>query len=108
MKSLFVVVLIMSILNVYNTTRQANRIKLTTTERKLSYQKDILPIIKNRCQICHNTGTPERNWMDYKTAYNKRASIKLRLENRTMPIGVTMLETERKLMIEWVKQGAKP
>jgi uncharacterized membrane protein len=107
MRSFFIVILILCVLNVLNNTRQLNRIDLMTTENKLSYKRDVLPIIENRCKICHNAGTPERNWLDYKTAYNKRSIIKLRLENRTMPIGITMLETERKLMIEWVKQGAK-
>lgn len=73
----------------------------------ITYSKDILPIIKTRCAMCHNSGTPDRNWLDYNVAYKKRVNIKLRLENRTMPIGITMLDSERKLMIDWVKQGAK-
>lgn len=73
----------------------------------LTYSINILPIIKNRCAMCHNSGTPDRNWLDYNTTYKKRASIKLRLENRTMPIGITMLDSERQMMINWVNQGAK-
>jgi uncharacterized membrane protein len=75
--------------------------------QNLTYNKDILPIIEKRCAMCHNKTTLDRNWLDYNTTYKKRANIKLRLENRTMPIGITMPDNERKLMIDWVKQGAK-
>jgi len=77
-------------------------------ESTISYKKDVLPVIQQKCSICHNFGTPERNWLDYKTTFNKRKQIKLRLENRTMPIGTVMTDAERKLMIDWVDQGAKP
>lgn len=98
MKELFVIALIAALVKV-NLINKDND--------SISYQKDILPIIQLRCAMCHNNSTPERNWLDYKTAFNKKDSIKLRLENRSMPLGITMLESERQLMIEWVKQGAK-
>lgn len=77
-------------------------------QKIISFKKDMLPLIQQKCSICHNFSTPERNWLDYKTAFKKREQIKLRLDNRTMPIGTTMTDAERNLMIDWVKQGAKP
>lgn len=106
MKQIFIILFIVSLLKVYLTERRDQRITLSSVDRTLTYSKDILPIIKNRCAMCHNSGTPDRNWLDYNTAYKKRASIKLRLENRTMPIGITMLDSERQMMINWVNQGA--
>lgn len=73
----------------------------------LSYNKDIQPIFKNRCIQCHNGQNSLPNWMDYKTAYNKRDLIKLRVwTNRTMPIG-PITEKERIKIRDWVNQGAK-
>lgn len=109
MKQLFIILFVVSLLKVYLNERQHNRINVSSTKltNELTYLKDILPIIKLRCAMCHNSGTPDRNWMDYQTTYKKRDSIKLRLENRSMPIGITMLDSERKKMIDWVNQGAK-
>jgi uncharacterized membrane protein len=45
--------------------------------------------------------------MDYKTSYEKREQIKLRVwTNRTMPIG-PITEEERMKIRDWVDQGAK-
>lgn len=109
MKQLFILVFVLSLLKVYLNERQDKRITFSSVKltNELTYSKDILPIIKNRCAMCHNSGTPDRNWLDYQTTYKKRASIKLRLENRSMPIGITMLDSERKMMINWVNSGGK-
>ena len=74
-----------------------------------TYSLDIKPIFKDKCSQCHNQNWPDKNWMDYKTAYKFKDSIKLRLENKTMPPGnVTELtEKERALIIKWVDEGAK-
>lgn len=70
--------------------------------------QDVLPVFVSRCSMCHNGSTPERNWLDYKTAFKKKDQIKLRLQNRSMPpYGMPMLDSERKLMIDWVKAGGK-
>jgi hypothetical protein len=80
--------------------------EIPTEPVPLTYQ-DILPIIKKNCAMCHNSSVPERNWLDYKTAFKKRESIKKRLQDKTMPIGVVMLESDRQLMIDWVNMGAR-
>ena len=76
-------------------------------QKVLSHKKDIVPIVEKRCAMCHDV-MPERNWKLYKDAFNKKDAIKLRLSNKTMPVGVPMPDNERALMIEWVNQGAKP
>lgn len=72
-----------------------------------SYKKDILPIFQKNCSMCHNGNTPDRNWLVYQVAYNSREKIKMRLENGSMPIGIKMLDEDRKKVIEWVNKGAK-
>lgn len=74
---------------------------------QVTYQEHVLPLFKVKCQACHNASTPDRNWSVYEIAYSKRAVIKLRIENRTMPIGLTITEGQRQLIIKWVDQGAK-
>jgi len=105
MKWLLFLVLTACVLHV-NVMRPIEVQVLSETKPVYSYKKDVLPIIQNRCAMCHNDNMPGRNWLLYKDAYNMRYNIKLRLENRTMPLGVVMLEEERKLMIDWVIQGA--
>jgi uncharacterized membrane protein len=74
-----------------------------------TYTKDVQPIIQSRCSQCHNASVPERNWMDYNTAFKHRSMIKLRVENKTMPPGNStgMTEDERKTIIKWVDDGGK-
>jgi len=73
-----------------------------------TYAKDVKPIIENRCQVCHNEMTPERNWMDYDTAYKKRKEIKKRVTEKSMPpFGMPMDDAERKVVKDWVDSGAK-
>jgi len=73
-----------------------------------TYTKDIKPIFKSRCKICHNKYSPDRNWMNYDKAYEKRALIKLRIENKSMPPGdMPITDEERQLIIKWIDTGAK-
>ena len=77
----------------------------------LSYKNDIQGVFQQKCSVCHNANNmPDKNWMNYKIAYAKRSKIKERLSNETMPPGnATLLsKDERKLIIKWVDEGAKP
>jgi uncharacterized membrane protein len=71
--------------------------------------KDIKPILNNRCAQCHNQNWPDKNWMDYDTAFKNKDKIKLRLQNQTMPPGnnTQMTDDERKTVIKWVDDGGK-
>lgn len=78
----------------------------------LTYDKDIAPIFKNRCGLCH-TGKGLPDWTVYKSAFAKSAEIVRRIHlpagnSQTMPPGnVTGLtDPERKLIQEWVNGGA--
>lgn len=84
-------------------------INVRVTSSILTYKKDILPIMINKCSMCHNEKLPQLNWMVYNVAYNKRDSIKLRLLNRSMPPAYTapLLDNERELVLNWINQGAK-
>jgi len=74
----------------------------------ITYQ-DIEPIFENRCSQCHNRNWPDKNWMDYNTAFKNRSMIKLRVKNETMPPGnATWITKEERVLIEkWVDQGGK-
>lgn len=80
-----------------------------TAGADVTYEKDLKPILKDRCAMCHNESTPEMNWMDYKTALKKKDSIKKRLTDKTMPpANITNLtEDEKKMIIKWVDEGGK-
>jgi len=75
----------------------------------LTYTKDAKPIIEKHCSQCHNANWADKNWMDYDTAFKNRDKIKLRVGNESMPPGnpTEMTKEERKVLIDWVDQGAK-
>lgn len=74
----------------------------------ITYTKDVKPIFQNRCAQCHNERWKSANWLDYKTAFKNRASIKRRVWlERSMPPSVSMLESERVTIKDWIDQGAK-
>ena len=58
--------------------------RLITT--KLTYYKDVLPILQNRCQVCHRPGeTGPFSLMTYAQAVNWAADIKEYTQSRAMP-----------------------
>ncbi len=74
-----------------------------------TYTKDIKPIFEKRCSSCHNSHTPQRNWLDYDTAYANRIKIKNRvfIELSMPPSGISMELEERWKISDWVDFGAK-
>lgn len=74
------------------------------------YTKDIKPIFEKRCILCHGPNNPNNlpNWLDYKTAYEKRLLIRERVViKKEMPLGFSMPQEERDLVEQWIKEGAK-
>ena len=71
-----------------------------------TYTKNIQPIFKNRCSICHDHYR-ELNWQVYENAFNHRLQIKDRVKTKQMPMGREMPQEERDLIIKWVDTGAK-
>ena len=79
-----------------------------TLPKIVTYKKDIRPLVETKCATCHNESTPERNWLNYKTIYDKRERVRFRvLVVRDMPQGYAMTEYERLLVGKWVDQGSK-
>ncbi|MGZ3709500.1 MAG: hypothetical protein ACXWPM_12770 [Bdellovibrionota bacterium] len=76
-----------------------------------SYAKDIRPILQNRCSMCHSDSSPEMNWMDYSTAFKKRALIFVRsVGMKDMPASnnaAQMTDEERERVGQWVRTGAR-
>lgn len=81
----------------------------TETLEKTYTFEDIKPIFEARCKMCHNANSGRGDWQDYDQAFKKRVQIKLRVKNKTMPMGnvTRMTEEERYQVIMWVDQGAK-
>lgn len=82
---------------------------LTILLSTLSYQSDIKPIFIKRCAACHNENWPDKNWLNYQTAFKNRILIKQRtsiLKNMP-PAGMEITDKERKIIQQWVDQGAK-
>lgn len=72
-----------------------------------TYSGDIKPIFEKNCIPCHDKGSAIGNWLDYKTAYAKRALIKTRIfEKKDMPLGKTLADKDRALIAKWVDAGA--
>jgi cytochrome c5 len=72
-----------------------------------SYLKDIKPIFEKSCIACHGKGSPKGNWMDYPTAFSKKELIKSRVfTKKDMPQGFDLPEDKRKLIADWVDNGA--
>jgi uncharacterized membrane protein len=76
-----------------------------------TYEKDALPIFKNRCSMCHNSAMmPDKNWLDYDIAKNKSDIILKRAWiNKDMPPGNStgITDQERETLKNWVNDGAQ-
>lgn len=72
----------------------------------LSFNTDIKPIMQQRCFQCHSSGY--WNWTVYDNALKYKDIIRLRVwVTRQMPLGGNITEDERKMIRDWVDQGAK-
>ena len=64
----------------------ATRSDKSAAPTKLTYYKDVLPILQNRCQVCHRPGEMGPfSLMTYKQAVNWADDLKIYTQNRTMP-----------------------
>lgn len=78
------------------------------SEDKVTFEQ-VKPIFKQRCYLCHRPGSGRGDWTDYDQAFEKRLEIFQRVKSKSMPPGnaTMMQESERELVLKWVKQGAK-
>jgi uncharacterized membrane protein len=80
------------------------------TDGDVTFKKEIRPIFEKRCAQCHNARWPDKNWLDYTRAKQHADRIKMRVWiQKNMPPGnfSGMTEDERKLVRDWVDNGAK-
>lgn len=82
------------------------------TSNEVTYYRDVLPILQNRCQSCHRPGeVGPFALMNYKQAVNWADDIKTFTHNRKMPpwkpTGGLEMQGERKLTDAEVKTIAK-
>ena len=76
---------------------------------EVSWQKDILPIMKTSCASvgCHD-GISRLDWTDYSEVKRYAAQIKQRTKDRSMPFdGSPLPEEQINLIGCWVDSGAK-
>lgn len=72
-----------------------------------TYTNDVRPIFVTNCSECHNSRGPGKNWLNYDVAYENRARIRERVWYlRDMPLGRQMAEEDRRIIKQWVDQGA--
>lgn len=93
MKTVFLLVLIVSGCSI-------------SAETTPTYTKDIKPIFKNRCSQCHDY-LKDKNWQLYQDAFRHKDKIKEKMLDKTMPMGQTMPQDERDLIVKWVDMGSK-
>ena len=75
----------------------------------VTYVTDIKPIFEANCLIsgCHlNNANGMGDWGIYSEAYAKRALIKSRTQDGSMPAVGSLTETEKALIACWVDSGA--
>ncbi|MCM2281846.1 MAG: cytochrome c [Bdellovibrionaceae bacterium] len=70
------------------------------------YDTDILPIFKRTCAACHGPGSPKGNWLDYQTAFAKRARIAELVATGAMPMGAPLPADDKQAILSWVREGA--
>ena len=58
-----------------------------------SYLEDAYPVFLNNCASCHNANTPDRNWLDQKTA----------TKNKQLIFNRVFLKGDMPLMLKWFR-----
>lgn len=76
----------------------------------VSFSKDIAPIFKSKCAVCHGSGKSEpHDFTDYATAFANKDLINNRVVvKKDMPMGSTLPQATIDLVASWVNGGAKP
>ncbi|MCB0366935.1 MAG: hypothetical protein H6624_12515 [Bdellovibrionaceae bacterium] len=77
----------------------------------LSFAQDILPVVQNRCSLCHSAGSGLPFWEDYDVIVAKKDRVRHRVfVSQDMPRGnaTGMTLEERDLVATWIDQGALP
>lgn len=99
---LFLVTLVLVLLVAITEVSQAQTLKPL-----ISYKQKVKPVFKNRCAQCHNGTNDLPMILEYGVAYNLRYEIKNKIQTRQMPYFGGMTESERDLILDWVKFGAR-
>jgi len=75
----------------------------------VSWQNDILPIMKTQCSItgCHNGFSRPNDWRVYGQVKANAAEIRKRTQNKSMPFDTEMPRAYIDLIACWVDEGAR-
>lgn len=91
--------------------QQNDNVPTTDSQNQLvTYEKDIAPLIANRCFRCHNdpvaNGAPRgTSWINFAIVSERAASINTRIANGTMPPSGGLAQAERDLVAQWITDG---
>ena len=76
----------------------------------ITYDRDVAPLIANRCFRCHNSptanGAPSRStWVNFDIVSDNAARINARVANGTMPPSGGLAQAERDIIAQWIADG---
>jgi uncharacterized membrane protein len=76
-------------------------------ESKVSFKDNVKPIIDARCTTCHSTsGGTFPNLTGFANVKAKADRIKVRVDNRSMPLGGSLTNAQIESIVKWVNEGA--
>jgi uncharacterized membrane protein len=102
--------ILLIILSAFALAASANTVGHTTLPfQEFTFDKDVRPILNNRCAVCHVGNKGMLNLLDYQVAKTNSSKIKSAVVSNVMPLrnitGIT--DVERRIIGLWVDQGAK-
>jgi uncharacterized membrane protein len=86
-----------------------DEIRHESPSAQFTFSKDILPLVKIRCTVCHSQDSSLPFWEDYDVLFQYKEIVRSRVfEIQDMPTGnaTQMTPEERKLMAVWIDEGA--
>lgn len=86
-------------------TNYVNRtyFKEISETKNVSFAKDLVPIIKDKCMKCHG-----QNFVDYNYMFLKKNEIFTKVVvEKSMPLTGTLTNKQRALFRDWANQGGK-
>jgi hypothetical protein len=73
----------------------------------ISWEKHILPLISNSCAVsgCHD-GIARLDWRDYDEVKKSSQLIRIKTQDRSMPVDATLSLKQIETISCWVNKGA--
>lgn len=76
----------------------------------VSFERNVKPVLQNRCAVCHYDGSSLLNFLQYNVARENGNKIRSNIVSGKMPLrnltGIS--DVERYVIQKWVDEGMKP